>query len=61
MTIPSPLNPLLKDLNEKELNVLQLVWNHGRVSTVLDRSRYTDLETYELLLKLQQKQYLRAD
>jgi hypothetical protein len=61
MTIPSPLVPLLKDLNEKELTVLQLVWNHGRVSTVLDRSRYTDLETYEILLKLQQKQYLRAD
>jgi pSer/pThr/pTyr-binding forkhead associated (FHA) protein len=61
LTIPSPLIPPLKDLNEKELTVLQLAWNHGRLPTVLDRSRLTDLETYEVLLKLLQKQYLRAD
>ena len=61
ITLPSPLNPPLKDLQEKELAVLQLAWNHGRASAVLDRSRLTDLETCEILLKLLQKQYLRAE
>lgn len=61
LTLPSPLNPPLKDLQEKELTVLQLAWNLGRAPAVLDRSRYTDLETCEILLKLLQKQYLRAE
>ncbi len=61
ITVPQPLNPPLKDLNEKELSLFQLAWNTGRVSTLLDRSRFTDLETWELLLKLMQRQYVRVD
>ena len=61
LVVPQPLTPALKDLNEKELNFFQLAWNHGRVATVIDRARSTDLEASELLLKLLQKQYLRAE
>lgn len=61
LLVPNPLQPLLKDLNEKELMVFQLAWNWGRVSTVIDRSRSSDMETSEILVKLLQKQYLRAE
>ncbi len=61
LVVPQPLTPLLKDLSEKELTLFQLAWNTGRVDTLLDRSRLTDLETWELLVKLVQKQYVRAE
>ena len=61
ITVPQPLTPPLKDLNEKELTVLQLVINHRVLATVIDRSRLTDLETCEILTKLLQKQYLKSD
>jgi hypothetical protein len=59
--VQQPLVPALKDLNEKELNLLQLVWNTGRVGPVIDRSRLSDLDTWETLLRLIQKQYLRVE
>jgi pSer/pThr/pTyr-binding forkhead associated (FHA) protein len=58
---PQPLTPLLKDLNEKELTVWQLAWNVGRFGPLLDRSRYSDLETIELFLKLVTRGYLKAE
>ena len=61
VSIQVPLSPPLKDLNEKELTVLQLVINHRVLATVIDRSRLTDLETCEILTKLLQKQYLKSD
>jgi hypothetical protein len=61
ISIQVPLSPPLKDLNEKELTVLQLVINHRVLATVIDRSRLTDLETCEILTKLLQKQYLKSD
>jgi hypothetical protein len=61
LAVPQPLTPPLKDLAEKELTLFQLAWNTGRVDTLLDRSRLSDLETWELLVKLVQKQYLRAE
>jgi hypothetical protein len=61
LTVPSPLNPPLRDLSHAELDVLQLAFNWGHMETVLNRSRATDLETCEVLIKLLKKQYLRAE
>ncbi len=61
LVVPQPLTPALKDLTEKELVLFQLAWNAGRVGTILDRSRFSDLETWEIVLKLTQKQYLRVE
>ena len=58
-TLPQPLVPPLKDLAERELTVLQLMWNVGRVDALLDRTRLTDLEALESVLKLVQKGYLK--
>ncbi len=59
--VPQPLIPPLKDLSEKELTVFQLAWNWGRMESVLNRSRATDLETSEIIARLLQRQYLRAE
>lgn len=61
LAIPSPLVPPLRDLTPEELDVLQLAHNWGRLDTILNRSRATDLETCETLIKLLQKQYLRVE
>lgn len=58
-TLAQPLVPPLKDLAERELTVLQLMWNVGRVDALLDRTRLTDLEAFESVLKLVQKGYLK--
>jgi hypothetical protein len=61
LSVPSPLVPPLRDLSPVELDVLQLAFNFGHMETVLNRSRATDLETCEVLVKLMQKGYLRVE
>jgi pSer/pThr/pTyr-binding forkhead associated (FHA) protein len=61
LSIAGPLVPPLRDLQPKELDVLQLVWNYGQVDTVLDRSAATDAETTAILVRLIEKDYLRID
>lgn len=61
LTMPLPLQPSLRDLAPAELDVLQLAWNWGHTETVLNRSRSTDLETCEVLVKLLRGGYLRAE
>lgn len=61
LTIPLPLQPALRELSPIELDVLQLAWNWGHGETVLNRSRSTDLETCEVLVKLLRAGYLRAE
>jgi len=56
--ISSPLVSPLKDLDDKELDILQLVHNYGQIQTVLDKSPLSDLETYELLTALVKKEYI---
>jgi len=56
-----PLQPPLKDLDERELTVLQAMINTGRVEAALDRVSYTDLEVCEILSKLVTRQYLRVE
>ena len=43
----------------KMVDVLQAVYNHGRVEAVLDESVLTDLETYQALLHLIRNGYVR--
>ena len=56
-----PLQPPLKDLDERELSVLQAVINTGRIEAALDRVSYTDLEVCEVMSKLVSKGYLRVE
>ncbi len=60
MSIPSPLAAALRELSPNELDVLQLAFNHGHVEAVLNRSKVSDLETTEILVKLLQRGYLRT-
>jgi hypothetical protein len=52
LVLTSPLVAKLRDLAPEHLDLLQLVLNHGQVSTVLDKSPVPDLETYEGLIHL---------
>ena len=61
LTLAVPLQPPLKDLDERELTVLQAMINTGRVEAALDRVSYTDLEVCEILSKLVTRQYLRVE
>jgi pSer/pThr/pTyr-binding forkhead associated (FHA) protein len=61
VSLPSPLVPPLRDLQPAELDVLQLGINFGHMETILNRSRATDLETCEILVRLLEKNYLRVD
>ncbi|MBL8679430.1 MAG: DUF4388 domain-containing protein [Myxococcales bacterium] len=60
LSIPSPLSPALRELNHTELDILQLAFNHGHVEAILNRSKVSDLETCEVLVKLLQRNYLRT-
>jgi len=56
--ISSPLVPELKDLKPEELSVLQLVHNYAQIQTVLDKSPLSDLDTYQHLISLTQREYV---
>jgi hypothetical protein len=58
LAVSVPLTPPLRDLQGNDLDVLQLVINHGQMGAVLDRSPRTDLETAQALLNLIQKGYV---
>ena len=54
-----PLSQPLRELNEDQLDALQLVHNHGQIQAVLDKSILSDLETFQALLHLIRKGYIR--
>lgn len=56
-----PLEAALRDLDAKQLDVLQLALNFGHVATVLNKSPATDLETAQLLMKLISLRYLQPE
>lgn len=60
LALALPLEVKLRDLAPEELDVLQLVLNHGRFVDVLDRSPLPDLETCQTLAKLVKKRYVLA-
>ena len=63
LVLSQPLSPALRDLTPVDLDVLQLVINHGVIQAALDRSPHTDLDTLMSLQTLVAKEYLllRAD
>jgi hypothetical protein len=63
LVLAQPLSPQLRDLTPVDLDVLQLMINHGMIQAALDRSPHTDLDTLMSLQTLVAKEYLlmRAD
>jgi len=55
-----PLQAPLRNLDAKDLDILQLAINFGHVATILNKSPATDLETAQLILKLINQSYLQA-
>jgi hypothetical protein len=58
-TLAIPVSPPLRDLTPEQLDILQLLLNHGKVQVVLDKSMLSDLETTRALLQLIRKGYIR--
>lgn len=58
--VPEPIEPLLSELSTAQLDTLQLVHNHHRVETVLDRSRTSDLDTMRDIVHLLARGYVVA-
>ena len=58
LRVPRPLNPNLSSLKPLELDVFQLVFNHGPMQHVFDQSPATDLDTASALLSLLSQGYL---
>lgn len=60
LQVIKPLNANLRDLSPEQLDVFQLVLNHGKVSTVLNKAPSSDIETMQGLLHLLRNQYINA-
>jgi hypothetical protein len=58
LRVPIPLVPRLSSLKPLELDIFQLVLNHGRLQHVFDQSPATDYETASALLRLLALDYL---
>ena len=58
LRVPQPLEPMLSGLKSLELDVFQLVLNHGLMQHVFDRSPATDFETAAALLNLVSQNYV---
>jgi len=52
LEVPRPLPGLLTDLGARQLEVFQLVYDHGLMREVMDRATSNDAETARTLLKL---------
>jgi hypothetical protein len=59
LILTQPMVPALRDLQPAELDTLQLVFNYGSTEIVLNKSTLTDLETYQVLLTLMKRDYVR--
>jgi hypothetical protein len=60
LQIALPLEPPLRDLSAEQLDLIQLVLNHGTMQGVLDKSPLSDLEVCQGLAMLLKKHYLQA-
>lgn len=59
LVLAKPLMPALRALDERDLDMLQLTHNLGRVQAILDETPQTDLEGCKRLLSLVERGYLR--
>ena len=60
INLVSPLVSPLRDLKPEELEVLQLVINHGHIDVVLNKSTKPDLETLQGVVKLIKGKYVET-
>lgn len=60
LALALPLDAKLRDLSPEELDVLQIVLNHGRMIDVMDRSPLPDLETCQTVVRLVKGHYILA-
>jgi hypothetical protein len=56
--LPLPLFSPLDELNKNELKVLQLVHNFGSISEILENTELSEEETYSILDKLAEEDYI---
>ncbi|MEE2901145.1 MAG: FHA domain-containing protein [Myxococcota bacterium] len=60
LTISKPLEANLSELSTSELDIFQLIYNHGKLDPVLDQAITNDPGTAEIIIKLIQKEYVIA-
>lgn len=60
LTVAMPLGAPLRDLKPEQLDVLQLVHNHGSFQAVLDKADGADLDTCKVVVELLAKEYIKA-
>ena len=60
LAVNKPLVPPLRSLTDELLDTLQLVYNYNRVSTVLNKSLASDLETMQDIVHLIRKDYVNV-
>jgi hypothetical protein len=60
LALSKPLDAPLSALQAQELDVLQTVFNHGFVQSILDRSPFPDLHTYQILKGLMDRGYVHG-
>jgi len=58
LAVPTPLAGKLRDLTPQELDIFQLVLDHGQVQAVLDHYYGTDLEAAQYLVGLMQREFI---
>jgi pSer/pThr/pTyr-binding forkhead associated (FHA) protein len=58
LIVQKPLETPLSSLRPEELDVFQTVFNQGFVQAILDRSPFTDLQTYKIIQSLIEKSYI---
>lgn len=61
LAVNKPLVPPLRSLTDELLDTLQLVFNYGRVSTVLNKSLASDLDTMQDIVHLLRKDYISVN
>lgn len=59
LRLSTPLVPMLRDLSPEELDILQLVHNHGTMAAVLDLAEASDLDAATALVSLLKREYVR--
>ncbi len=60
LSLPNPLTPALRDLDDEELDVLQAALNGPTLDSIYERSRLTDLDTAKRVELLIRRGYLVA-
>jgi hypothetical protein len=58
LAVPTPLAGKLRDLTPQELDLFQLVLDHGQVQAVLDNYYGSDLEAAQFLVGLMQREFI---